>query len=365
MATATAATVGHQQTIIDSASKSSEASMRFMKQITSLVISHIVYQRNFFGEDCFQTDYLLGVCIKTMKPSASPAANSLHQWINSAIEALDRKYLKSFILQIHDAENTPIETYTLQYSFENDEISCNFTTFQGQMELSSNLKQQVVSVLRNIVTLTASGDPFPDGASLVAKIGYQPGTPLDYEPQGFKGHYVSDSSIVRGKYSCGKLTTPYHTMEVNVKYLDKKARNVLCLCGKTDLSSNLLYCGSCGNIQHAPCYKIFAEDDVSQKEHTCFKCLNTEHLSEEYLPGECIFRRATVLCARSKSISMQKIMQALKLDSEHAELCMRRLMREGAVKKSSQPFSSEKIDFLYNVNKSKIINDLKKQYFDC
>ncbi|KAK3925675.1 Meiosis-specific protein PAIR2 [Frankliniella fusca] len=109
------------------------------------------------------------------------------------MDALERKYLKSFTLEITDRTGVCIEAYTLNYSYVNDEIQCSVTMIEDQVKLSSKLENSVRGVIRNLMTLTSSAASLPPDARTLLKISYQPNTPPDYEPPGFKP-YLDDTS---------------------------------------------------------------------------------------------------------------------------------------------------------------------------
>ncbi|XP_026280344.1 HORMA domain-containing protein 2-like [Frankliniella occidentalis] len=346
-------------------------SVLFIKKLTGVIMSTIAYNRNLFEESDFSERSFEGITVKIVEGQASPGALALSKWLKGAFDAFDQKYLESITLEINDGMEQPIESYTLGYSYFNNEVQCHFSGSGDNGEILQDndflKKKDIRSVIRNVLTLTQTNSPLPQDACTSVKISYRQNTPVDYEPPGFQP-YTQCSSVKVGKmskYNCGTVTTHFHSFNLKGKLYERSREMISCLCGKDNYNATLLKCKVCGCLQHSACFKIFpTEKDMSQRDHTCLKCSSSE-VTHEYSPEECIFRCAIVLCSISKSLSVSKVKENLMLDENTALVNVRRLLREEALCKGTQPPTLEKLDFPYNVNKIKVMKKLKREYFDC
>ncbi|KAE8746399.1 hypothetical protein FOCC_FOCC006894 [Frankliniella occidentalis] len=342
--------------------------MLFVKKLTGIIMSTIAYNRNLFEENDFCARSFEGITVKIVEGQSSPGAIALAKWLSGAFHAFDQKYLESITLEIKDGMEQIIESYTLGYSYLNNEVQCHLAgaVDAGGILEDNNLNESIRNVIRNVLTLTQTNAPLPEDASTTVKISYRQDTPVDYEPPGFQPYTIR--SPVEGnrvyKFNCGAVTTHFHRLDLKGKFYERPEEIISCLCGKDDHNATLLKCKLCGSLQHSACLKIFLiKKDMSQSYHTCLKC-SRSGVTPEYSPEECLFRRAIVLCAISKSLSVSILKKKLMLDENTAFFNMRRLMREGALWKGTQPLTLENLDFPYNVHKMKVMNKLKQDYFD-
>lgn len=244
-------------------------------------------------------------------------------------------------------------------------------------EVTGATRMDIQALLRNILVATSTQKSLPPSCTTSVRITYYDGTPEDYEPPGFKP-FVGDSTDFVGtpmKWTCGKVSTSFHTLTVKAKQVQQIETNssetefvgVVCPCGLKDNAGCLLKCESCGSLQHHPCFKIFSSDGNSQSQsdelHKCMKCSDFNS-SDGFDSVECVFRRVLFLCTKNKSLSIRKLTLELGLSPESAVLNIRRLQREGALRNSVQPVSVDKLEFMYNVNKTTLINILKPKYFN-
>lgn len=97
-----------------------EESTKFIKRLTAIAISNILYLRNLFSEDDYKTVKFKGIKLRLLskRPDIS-STNNLIDWLTGCFDAIERKYLKTASLVIcSDPEmKHVVEEYILEYSY--------------------------------------------------------------------------------------------------------------------------------------------------------------------------------------------------------------------------------------------------------
>ncbi|KAL1132744.1 hypothetical protein AAG570_010696 [Ranatra chinensis] len=104
-------------------------SKKFIKKLTALVFSSITYMRGIFPENAYMINELGGRQLKVLTGSyTNHNAYLMIRWLKSAFEALDRNYMRQLIFEILDQKNTPIEYYSVDFSYKGDEVTCSLAS---------------------------------------------------------------------------------------------------------------------------------------------------------------------------------------------------------------------------------------------
>ena len=101
--------------------ESAEQSLKFVQKLLAVGVSNVVYLRNTFPKEAFAEGKALGkVPIRMLKSNNTvEEAGCLAAYILSAMEAIDKKFLRELHLIIHQDgnlnANTGLEVYTFRY----------------------------------------------------------------------------------------------------------------------------------------------------------------------------------------------------------------------------------------------------------
>jgi len=194
----------------------------FMKQMLALPISHIVYLRGIFGEEHFADRFVGDLAIKMLRDSKDENAHLLIEWMRGCFDALDKDYLKSVSLTIHDPadpRDNPIESYTFSVSLNSDHsrslsMQRNGEDLGDAKYSEKNVKAAAIDCLTRLCDTISELEMLPDEVVLNMELSYyDEKTPKDYEPVGFRPS--SRKSRPEAK-EVGEVETKYHRLRVKV-----------------------------------------------------------------------------------------------------------------------------------------------------
>lgn len=198
-------------------------SKKFMKQMLALPISNIVYLRGIFDEEYFSKRYIGDMEVRMLKDlKTDDNAHLLIEWMSGCFDALEKDYLKSATLTIHDLSDphdNPIESYTFSISYKDDNTSSLSMQRNGEVlndaEFSEkNLKAAAIDCLTNLCNAVDQLETLPDEVVLNMELSYRDEvTPKDYEPRGFRPSKPKKSSEPE---EIGEVETQYHRLCVKV-----------------------------------------------------------------------------------------------------------------------------------------------------
>ncbi|CAG2115716.1 unnamed protein product [Medioppia subpectinata] len=225
-------TRSQQQQLFPLSVVSEQMSLNYMKRLTAVAISNILYLRNVFTEDCYGHRKLdhLKLRILTEKCQTVGAKQIVH-WVKGCFDAMEKKYLKQLTLGVFTDPSAPeelIEAYTLRYSYDtNNKLNCDLSVTKDKTErvvceqtLNQELRQSTVQLLRSLLVMIQSLDRLPADCYLTMKLMYYDDiTPKDYEPPGFVAA-ERDSFTFNGKpisITAGQVVTPYHSLKVKIR----------------------------------------------------------------------------------------------------------------------------------------------------
>ncbi|XP_049861940.1 HORMA domain-containing protein 1-like [Schistocerca gregaria] len=103
-----------------------QKSQTLIKQLVALAVSNVAYNRSFFPEDAFIEQEFEGTCVKVLN-SNTKCENALifQKWINSALEAFEKGYLKQLMVCVRpDSEDIGVvlESYKFTFNSKNDDV---------------------------------------------------------------------------------------------------------------------------------------------------------------------------------------------------------------------------------------------------
>ena len=193
--------------------ESAEQSLKFVQKLLAVGVSNVVYLRNTFPKEAFAEGKALGKVPIRMLRSNNPVeeAGCLAAYILSAMEAIDKKFLRELHLIIHQDgnlnANTGLEVYTFRYICLISDLPMNYCydrfTYpedgsvlldmgveregSGKVRNQENLKQDTASLLRTLLDHTKGLPPLPDNCFITVDLTYYDEmVPIDYQPEGFK-----------------------------------------------------------------------------------------------------------------------------------------------------------------------------------
>lgn len=224
-----------------------DKSKMFMKQMLALPISHIVFLRGILGNEEFSTRFIGDLEIKMIKDSKKKdnSARLLIEWMTGVFDALDKDYLKSATLTIHDPSDprdNPIESYTFSVSYKDGNTTSlslqrNGETLNDARFSENNLKLAAINLLTNLCDNVEALETLPDEVVLNMELSYYDDvTPHDYEPPGFQS---SEPKLRTDAEEVGDLETKHHRLSVKV-YTRQFAELSSCVSPRTAGRSALI-----------------------------------------------------------------------------------------------------------------------------
>ncbi|XP_054162685.1 HORMA domain-containing protein 1-like isoform X2 [Oppia nitens] len=222
-----------QQQLFPMTVTSEQMSLNYMKRLTAVAISNILYLRNVFTEDCYGHRKLDQLKLRILTERCNTgAAKQMVQWVKGCFDAMEKKYLKQLTLGLFTNPDDPeelIEAYTLRYSYDKcNQINCNLLMTKNRNERSliseqsenQELRHSTIQLLRSLIIMVQSLDKLPEDCYLTMKLLYYDDiTPKDYEPQGFVAS-ETDSFSFFGKpisINAGEVTTPWHALKLKIR----------------------------------------------------------------------------------------------------------------------------------------------------
>jgi len=264
-------------TIFPNQQKTRTQSAVLMKKLLAVSVSNIAYLRALLPESAF-SERKLGAGALAGGPASidspalknattnlkilrddSPAASQLIQWLKGSFDAMDRSYLKTFIMAVCTDPNSfdsALETYSFEFAYNHAAIQnecsdsnapSSFTMFHnrhGSNHTSSNMgfnantindmrsnfslctnqedvRNSTIRLLRTLIVLTQAVDSLPTDRPLylcVRLLYHDAITPEAYEPEGFgvsnEGHFKHNFETVTIK--AGEVNTNFHSVKCRV-----------------------------------------------------------------------------------------------------------------------------------------------------
>jgi len=195
----------------------------FMKKLLAVSISNIAYMRMIFPEEAFSDRNLEGLNLKLLRDDKTcPFASQMIGWLKGVFDAIDKKYLRMFVLGIYRSCSDPdtmLEIYTFRFSYKD---ATEMEIYGNERKISSastasDTKKATISLLRSLSVLIHTLKPLPDDVRVTIKLYYyEDVTPEDYEPPGFKPA-ETDEICVEGnptKFNFPSVSTSFHTLRL-------------------------------------------------------------------------------------------------------------------------------------------------------
>ena len=103
-------------------------SLAFVKRLVAVGVSNIIYLRGNFPDSAFNTHDFEGLTLKILnaKNGAFPAAAKLCSYVQSAMEAVEKGFLKEMVLfigtdpELMDRDGKAVETYVFCFEYSAD-----------------------------------------------------------------------------------------------------------------------------------------------------------------------------------------------------------------------------------------------------
>jgi len=237
-----------------------------VKKLLAVSISSVAYLRALLPESAFSERTLVSFDSKTNKNATtnlrilrddSQAASQLIRWLRGCFDALDKNYLKAFILGVCTDPNefdSALETYTFEFNYTEaafaqtgeaapsnassftmfhnknasnvqslaENQSATYSTFTAPAaEVSSeDVRLATTRLLRTLIVLTQAVDALPADRPLflaVRLLYHDAITPHDYQPEGFgqsAGTFAHKFETVTIK--AGEVSTSFHNFKCKV-----------------------------------------------------------------------------------------------------------------------------------------------------
>ncbi|XP_049454140.1 zebrafish testis-expressed 38 isoform X2 [Epinephelus fuscoguttatus] len=200
--------------------KTEQESLVFVKRMMAVAVSSITYLRGIFPEDAYRSRYVEDLCIKVLREDcATPGASKVVKWMMGSFDALEKRYVGSFIHEYF--ELCIIESYQFKFKYtekgpEMDILRNNDVEAQVTLE---DTKRALVLLIRKLFLLMQNLNALPNNVCLTMKLYYYDDiTPDDYQPPGFR-EGECDSLWFEGMavhFKVGEVQTPFHTLRVRV-----------------------------------------------------------------------------------------------------------------------------------------------------
>jgi len=200
-----------------------QKSIQFLKQMIALPISHIVFLRGIFDEQEFKDRFVGDLKIKMLRDNKGDEnIHLLIEWMRGCFDALEKRYLKSVTLTIHDPEqprDNAIESYTFSVGYKEDQIG-SLSMYRNGKQVSDesfsekSLKEASIDCLTKLCDAIEVLDVLPDEVVLNMELAYYDDrTPEDYEPEGFR---PSEAKPMAEAEEVGGIDTKFHRLRVKV-----------------------------------------------------------------------------------------------------------------------------------------------------
>jgi len=200
-----------------------QKSITFLKQMIALQTSHIVFLRGIFDEQEFKDRFIGDLKIKMLRDKESDEnIHLLIEWLKGCFDALEKKYLKSVTLTIHDPEqprDNAIESYTFSVGYKDDQVGSvsmhrNGKPVSDESFSEKGLKEASIDCLTKLCDAVEVLDVLPDEVVLNMELAYYDDrTPDDYEPKGF---CPSKAKPMAEAEEVGGIETKFHRLRVKV-----------------------------------------------------------------------------------------------------------------------------------------------------
>ncbi|PHJ16334.1 horma domain-containing protein [Cystoisospora suis] len=107
-------------------------SLQILKHTLNLGVSSILYLRNCFEEDAFESLRFQGLDLRQLKPVNAKAKRILG-WLQSAVnDALQKEYLEHLSLGIHDLHTDKLlECYQFHFTYSGNDASVSVSVRKG------------------------------------------------------------------------------------------------------------------------------------------------------------------------------------------------------------------------------------------
>lgn len=209
-------------------------SLNFMKQLTGIGISSILYHRSVFPKTNFGNRKLGEVPLKILRAKDEASAKMI-KCLAGCFDALSRNYLREAIVGIYvdkfDQE-TVLETYTFGFEYSKEGVpalriagkSPNGWLDMYEYKGPRHIQKTTRDVLKKMTSLLSNMTALPDEVYVTIRLNYyDERTPADYEPPGFMPTQNKQFKFSKGKtptaLTIGRVATKFHGCKLRVKSL--------------------------------------------------------------------------------------------------------------------------------------------------
>ncbi|RUP49271.1 HORMA domain-containing protein [Jimgerdemannia flammicorona] len=247
----------HPRQRVDTETVTQQQSLQVVRKVLATSLGCITYLRSLFPEENYEDESVGNISLKTLKRGYSQEADKLLDWLETGIfDALNRHYLRAFILGIHLDPKHPnrlAECYTFKIAYpdgepqmciersgedsQSTEVWDSADVFSRMRGTGGNgvegkpcrtitvgeVKKSVQQLLRRLILLTQTLKPLPDNRFITMKLYYYENiTPPDYEPPFFRpGSAAPEDRFAfetkPEKIQVGEVETPYHTLTLGIQ----------------------------------------------------------------------------------------------------------------------------------------------------
>lgn len=199
-----------------------QQSLNVVKKLLAIAVSGITYLRGLFPEKAYGNRHVEDQKVMILREEVTcPGASQVIHWMQGCFDAIQKKYLKTIILNIYtDPENPKkvTEYYQFRFQYLNKEAQINFES-RSSLLACGNTKKASILLVRKLYTLMQNLEPLPDNVCLNMKLAYyEDVTPEDYQPPGFKDSDEDSMVFEREpvKLTMGEVVTPFHTLKLDM-----------------------------------------------------------------------------------------------------------------------------------------------------
>jgi len=219
-------------------------SIVFVKRILFITLSQILYFRKLLPPNSFQHYHLEGTDFTFTSVSPIDDAGFIAiEALSGTFDAMDRKYLRSFVVPVLDMSkgdgNTKFvhESYRINFSYANDGTPhIVYSSREGEEEIrcftiQDDLKKAGLDFLTRVSGHIAALPPLPENCRPIYQLAYYDRrTPPDYEPLGFHAdnmlHIVQKTCSLDHSYISDSVTTKFHGYSLSVRLRDMAAKEL-------------------------------------------------------------------------------------------------------------------------------------------
>ncbi|XP_022122604.2 HORMA domain-containing protein 2-like [Pieris rapae] len=231
-------------------------SMLFMKQLTCIAASTILYMKNAFSEENYHTETFANLKLRLLKKTCSDErAQFVSSSLLAALSAVEKKYLESIALCFYEGEDTAanlLEYHIFKYHYKSGEATMIITSKNKNTERHTSctlqdVQMKTLKLIRACMVFMSGSNLFTENTNIAIRIYFTSDTPDDYEVPGFTFVDEEIDPLTQTMSESIKLAcveTPYHSLTArgsrNWTFKDSNeayaSQNVPVLTNDTDFS---------------------------------------------------------------------------------------------------------------------------------